>query len=103
MDKNSFNIEETGTKIRFRFNLNEQAVGYILFEYMKTPWTSSEYGWHLELANITPARRGYGSFLLKEALSYLKNKNITEITVNPTTQESINFFIKHGFVQTNYD
>ena len=58
--------------------------GYIVVEKYIT-------GWNLELMNISPQRKGYGSILL----NHVRKDIGTNITVCPVTEVSREFFKKY--------
>ena len=93
-------LDESEIKIRYRYNPNGTASGFVLFEYYNEPWRS---GWHLELMRIVPERCGNGTRILKTALSDLKKRGILHITVQPTNDKSKAFFQKNGFVAITGD
>lgn len=56
-----------------------------------------KYGdiWNIELMNIFPKRKGYGTILLRYVLKEMKN---SKFAVCPDTEESKRFFKKNGII-----
>ena len=51
--------------------------------------------WRIELLKVYPERRGYGTLLLKHAMTDL---HASKIVTHAITRDSANFFKKNGFV-----
>lgn len=91
---------ESSHKIRFRIISTssraelEIAAGYGVLEYYDK---SANVAWHIELMNVAPERKGYGSAILAEMLKTLRSMSITSCTTHPVSPQSLGFFKKHGF------
>lgn len=88
--KATVNIFQESEK-KVRFELLGNGAGYALLELQNV--------WHIELMNIAPQRRGFGTLVLMKLLNWLRSHNIIRVTVHPSTVESVSFFKKHGFIQ----
>lgn len=71
-------------------NKNEKIYGRIVLEKYDNIW-------NLELMEVIPQNKGYGTYFLKYVLDKekLDPKNMT---VCPISSEAKNFFIKNGFI-----
>jgi len=72
---------------------NKQVFGYIVVDR----YPEKEIEWNLELMQIIPQRKGYGTILLKHVMRDMK----TDMTVCPTTKQSYDFFRKNGMNEQN--